>query len=327
MASHAESTTQLTTASSGVFVISVTPFDADGALDLASTDKLVDFYLDKGVSGITLLGMMGEAPKLTFGESVAFVGRVVSRVAGRVPVVVGVSGAGFASMGELAYAAMDDGAAGVMIAPPPTVRSDDQIMAYFAGASQAIGPQTPWVLQDYPLSTQVVLSPGVIKRIVADNANCVMLKHEDWPGLSKISALRQAQADGDMRRVSILVGNGALFLPEEMGRGADGAMTGFGYPEMMVDIVKAYGVGHHAGKGTKADVEHARDLFDAYLPLARYEQQPGLGVAIRKHILAKRGAIKHATVRKPGSPLSALEIAEVETLIRRQTQRLQQIAG
>ncbi len=81
-----------------------------------------------------------------------------------------------------------------------------------------------------------------------------------------------------MRRVSILCGNGGgLFLPEELGRGADGAMTGFAYPEMMVDVCRAYAAG---------DVERAHDLFDAYLPLARYEQQAGIGLAVRKHILA-----------------------------------------
>ena len=100
-----------------------------------------------------------------------------------------------------------------------------------------------------------------------DLPTCVMLKHEDWPGLAKISALRAASDKGE-RRISILVGNGGMFLPEELSRGADGAMTGFAYPEMMVDVWKAYAAG---------DVERAHDLFDAYLPLARYEQQPGLG--------------------------------------------------
>ena len=75
----------------GVFAISATPFGDDGALDLDSTDRLVDFYLGCGVSGLTILGVMGEAPKLAPDESVTFTKRVLDRVGGRVPVVVGVS--------------------------------------------------------------------------------------------------------------------------------------------------------------------------------------------------------------------------------------------
>lgn len=309
---------ELNASSSGVFVISVTPFTETGELDLQSTDRLVDFYLEKGATGLTVLGMMGEAPKLTFVESVAFVARVVSRVAGRIPVVVGASGAGFASIAELSFAVMDDGAAGVMIAPPSNLRTDDQIVNYFNGVGDAIGRRTPFVLQDFPQATSVQMSSSVIERIVNDNSNCVMLKHEDWPGLAKITALRNAQKAGRMRDLSILVGNGALFLTEELGRGADGAMTGFGYPEMMVDICRAYAAGEH---------ETARDLFDAYLPLVRYELQPGPGLSVRKHVLAMRGAIKNAFVRKPASPLGALELAEVETLIRRQTKRLAELGA
>jgi 4-hydroxy-tetrahydrodipicolinate synthase len=297
----------------GVYIIAVTPFSDSGALDLDSTDRMVDFYLEKGVTGFTLLGMMGEAPKLTLSESRSFAQHVLKRLNGRVPVVVGASSPGFASMAELTAAVMDDGAAGVMIAPPGMLKTDDQIVAYYENAAEAIGSQVPFVLQDFPQSTNVHMSAGVIARIIRALPSCVMLKHEDWPGLAKLSALRAMK---DLRRVSILVGNGGLFLPEEMERGADGAMTGFAYPEMMVDVVRAY----QAGKAARA-----RDLFDAYLPLARYEQQPGPGLAIRKYVLQKRGVIASAALRKPGPKVSALEIAEIETMIARQTKRLQEL--
>ncbi len=115
----------------GVFLIAVTPFTDDGALDLPSTDRVVDFYLECGATGLTLLGVMGEAPKLTAEEARSFVGRVLARVAGRVPVIVGVSAPGFAAMRELADSVMAAGAAGVMVAPPSTVRTDDQVYNYF----------------------------------------------------------------------------------------------------------------------------------------------------------------------------------------------------
>lgn len=305
----------LTEDASGVYVIAVTPFTDDGAVDLQSTDTMVDFYLETGATGLTVLGMMGEAPKLTAAESLGVVERVLSRVAGRVPVVVGVSAPGLAPMKELTAQVMDAGAAGVMVAPPSTLRTDDQIYAYYEAMAEALG-DTPFVLQDYPLATGVQIASPLIVKIVKNLPSCVMVKHEDWPGLNKIGALRAASDRGETRRISILCGNGGVFLPEELTRGADGAMTGFAYPEMMVEVCDAHAAG---------EVERAHDIFDAYLPLARYELQPGLGLQIRKHILAKRGVIASAALRRPGGRLSAGDIADVERLIARQQRRLAEI--
>ena len=308
----------LDTSATGVYLITVTPFTDSGALDLASTDRMVDFCLDSGVTGLTVLGIMGEATKLTAEESALFVGRVLARVAGRVPVVVGASAPGFAPMKELTDSVMAMGAAGVMVAPPSTVRTDDQIVAYFEMVGETLGPQVPWVLQDHPVATGVQMSAGVILRILRNSPTCVMLKHEDCPGLAKLSALRGASDRGEVRRVSILTGNGGgLFLPEELSRGADGAMTGFAYPEMMVGVCRAHAAG---------DIERAHDLFDAYLPLARYEQQPGIGLAVRKHLLAERGVIASAAIRKPGPKLSAADVADIALLTARQARRLAQLA-
>ncbi len=309
--------TTLDTSATGVYLITVTPFTDSGALDLSSTDKMVDFCLDAGVTGLTVLGIMGEATKLTAEESRTFVKQVLTRVAGRVPVVVGASAPGFAPMRELTESVMTMGAAGVMVAPPSTMRTDDQIIAYFEMVQETVGKDVPWVLQDHPVSTGVQMSTQVILRILQNSPSCVMLKHEDSPGLAKLSAIRAASAKGDVKRVSILTGNGGgLFLPEELIRGADGAMTGFAYPEMMVDVCRA----HAAGQQDKV-----QDIFDAYLPLARYEQQAGIGLAVRKHIFAERGVIASAAIRKPGPKLSALDIADIARLTARQTQRLAQI--
>jgi len=309
---------QLNVSATGVYLITVTPYTDSGALDLASTDRMVDFCLESGVTGLTVLGIMGEATKLTAEESRAFVQQVLSRVAGRVPVVVGASAPGFAPMRELTDSVMAMGAAGVMVAPPSTVRTDDQIVAYFDMVNETLGSHVPWVLQDHPVSTGVQMSTAVILRILKSSPTCVMLKHEDCPGLAKLSAIRAASERGDLTRISILTGNGGgLFLPEELTRGADGAMTGFAYPEMMVQVCRAHAAG---------DIEKAHDIFDAYLPLARYEQQAGIGLAVRKHILAERGVIASAAIRKPGPKLSALDMADVARLTARQTRRLAEIA-
>ena len=226
----------------GVFPIAPTPFASDGAIDWTSVDRMVDFYAEVGATGLTVLGVMGEAPKLDASESAALAARFIRR-AGALPVVVGVSAPGFAAMRALALSSMAAGAAGVMIAPPSTLRTDDAIVTYYRQAIEAIGADVPVVVQDYPLTFTVVMAPGVIRRIVDENPSCVMLKHEDWPGLDKIATLRRWSDEGAMRRIAILCGNGGLFLDFEGERGADGAMTGYAFPDMLVDVVRMGGGG------------------------------------------------------------------------------------
>ncbi|MBK5961699.1 dihydrodipicolinate synthase family protein [Rhodoplanes elegans] len=297
----------LTSAIKGVIPISPTPFFADGRVDMDSMARLTDHFGASGVDGITILGQLGEAPKLEFQEARAIVELVAKRFTQ--PIVVGVSAPGFAAMRALAREAMELGASGVMIGPPNTLRTDDQIVGYYRQAAEAIGPDVPFVLQDYPLTFSVVMTPNVIKRIVGENENCVVLKHEDWPGLDKITALRGFEKDGAMRHIAILVGNGGLFLDFEMERGADGANTGYAFPEMLVDVVKLSAAG-------KRDAAH--DLFDAHLPYLRYEQQQGpLGLAVRKWVYMRRGLIACDAQRKPGASLNAAAKGEVEYLLSR----------
>ncbi len=293
--------------SNGVFIIAATPFTDSGALDLDSADRMVDFYLEMGVSGMTILGIMGEAPKLTSDESLTFARHILQRVAGRVPVVVGVSGPGLENMARLTGEVMGAGAAGVMVAPMPSLNTDMKQKGYFAQVCNGLGPDVPICLQDYPQTTGVNFSVETLLDIFAAHAQIVMLKHEDWPGLTKLSRIREATGQR-AGRLSILTGNSALFLPQEMQRGADGAMTGFAYPEMMVQVVAR----HLAG-----DVDDAEDLFDAYLPMVRYEQQLGLGLAIRKEVLHRRGVLSSPKVRAPGPALSDLDKAELTRLTTR----------
>ncbi|ETX27478.1 dihydrodipicolinate synthase family protein [Roseivivax isoporae] len=300
----------------GVYIIAATPFAEDGSLDIASTDRMVDFYLETGVSGMTILGIMGEAPKMAADEAQRFARHVLDRVAGRVPVVVGVSAAGLDNMARLAKTVMDAGAGGVMVAPQPGMATEAKLRAYMAQVCDALG-DTPICFQDYPQTTGVQVSVETILGLARDHDQVVMLKHEDWPGLTKLSRVRAETGTADVPRLSILTGNSALFLPQEMQRGADGAMTGFAYPEMLVQVVAR----HKAG-----DVDGAEDLFDAYLPLVRYEQQLGLGLAIRKEVLRRRGVLASATVRAPGPAMTSRDHEELTRLVARLEKRLEELA-
>ena len=291
----------------GVYVIAPTPFLPDGRVDDASTDRMTDFFLEAGCDGMTILGVMGEAPKLDGAESLEISRRIIRR-AGKAGVIVGVTAPGFAAMRALARGVMDAGAAAVMIAPPSHLRTDDSIVAYYRQAVEAIGDDIPFVLQDYPQLFQVQMTPGVIRRIVTDLPSCVMLKHEDYPGLEKISALRRFQGEGSLRPLSILCGNGGVFLDFEMERGADGAMTGYAFPDMLVDLVRLSAAGER---------DRAHDLFDAHLPLIRYELQPGVGLAVRKYVLMRRGIIASDAQRRPAAAMTEAARAEVEYLLAR----------
>ena len=301
----------------GVYVISATPFTETGEMDWPSTDRLMDFYLGCGVDGITILGVMGEAPKLSAEEADAFVARCVKRVRGHVPVIVGVSSPGLQLLGDFARRAMDLGAAGVMVAPASGLKTEEQIYAYVESAVSELGPEIPVVLQDYPQLTQVFLSPSLLNRCFADFPSLKMLKHEESPGLRKLSRVRAADAERQ-RRISILVGNGGIHLPQELARGADGAMTGFAFPEMLVEVCRRFAAGDRDG---------AEDVFDAYLPLVRHELQPGIGLALRKETLRRRGIIASGRPRAPGPALDAGDIAELAHLLSRLERRMARFAA
>ena len=290
----------------GVYAIAPTPFQEDGRIDEASIDRMVDFYPRPAARGLTVLGIMGEAPKLDAAEALAIVARVVAP--GRLPVVVGVSAPGFAAMRTLARAAMDGGAAGVMIAPPPSLRTDDQIVNYFAQAVEAIGDGHALGPAGLPADAHRRHDP---ERDSPHRQRQSVLRHAQARGLAgpgKISALRRFETEGRLRPLSILTGNGGLFLDFEMERGADGAMTGYAFPDMLVDVVRLFAAGQR---------DAAHDLFDAHLPFLRYEQQPGIGLAVRKYVLMRRGVIASDAQRKPGSALTPAARAEVDYLLSR----------
>ena len=301
-------TTRLDETARGVFPISATPFTPDGALDLDSLDRLVEFYLARRVHGLTVLGIMGEAPKLTAAESRAVVRRAVARVAGRVPIVVGVSNPDLHALAALANDAMGAGAAGVMVAPPVGIAGDDALLAYMTAVVGAVDPGTPIVYQDYPQATGVTLTVEAFHRMVDAFGQLVMLKHEDCPGLTKLARIRADATRAGRRRVSVLVGNNAIYYPQELARGADGAMTRFAYPEMLVEVYERFAAG---------DTDGAEDVFDVYLPLLRYEAQPGVGLAVRKELLFRRGALASPAVRAPGPTLTPEDRRELDRLVAR----------
>lgn len=305
----------LTNEDRGVYPVAVTPFNEAQAIDYSSVDRLLDFYIRCGAHGVTLLGILGEPTKLTDDEQIALARHVLRRVRGTLKVVIGVSKASALALQAFANEVMALGASGLMISPPATVKHEEQLQGYFDLVTRYVGPQAPIVLQDFPRLTGVNISSPAMDRLIEAFPAITVIKHEEDGGLRKITHARTAEAQG-RRRVAIWTGNSGLHLPQELARGADGANTGIGFPEILVATCKRYFAG---------DVTSAEDIFDSVLPVIRHEHQPGIGLAVRKEIYRRRGIIASAALRSPAPRLDAQDHNELSSLLQRLVRRLNAI--
>lgn len=286
----------------GIFNILATPFDAGQQVDFDSLRRLVNFQLDLGVHGLTILGVLGEAAKLTVDERRLVMNTVIETVAGRVPVVVGTSHANIETCIALTKAAFSAGADGVMIAPPRMPgASDDDIIALYARIAGTVDGAI--VVQDFPPVNDVIMSAGMLARLAERIPSARYLKLEDPPLMEKIGAIRE-----ETDQFEIFGGLGGMFLLEELRRGASGTMTGFAFSEVLIAVYDAFIGGR---------LKDAEAIFDRYLPLIRYENQPVINLTLRKHILFRRGAIANSTPRNPFPPVSAGALDEIEWMFER----------
>lgn len=274
---------------SGVFPILATPFHADGALDLDSLRRLVDFMAGLGVEGVTVLGVLGESNRMLDGEREAIVRAAVSAAAGRTRVIVGASHAGTAATVGLCRMAADLGADAVMVAPSAEpVPNDARVFEYFRQV--AAGSPLPLVAQDHPASTQVHMPVPLLLRMVEEIPRIACIKAEATPTPVRIAALAAGMRG---RQVPLLTGLGALYGWFDLDAGAAGFNTGFAFPEVLQAMQRAM----HAGER-----DEAWRLYAQYLPLLVFEQQPG--VAVRKELLRMRGLLDCGHVRHPGAGLA-----------------------
>ena len=288
----------------GIYHILATPFREDGALDVAGLPRLVESALATGITGFTILGIAGEAHRLTDEERRRVVETVVKETRGRVPVAVGVSASGTHLATAFARMAREHGGDALMVAPPTGLKNLDLVAEYFRIVAAATG--LPIVLQDEPVTTQVNMPAPFIAQLCAGIPEIQAVKLEEPPTLPKITRLRALFGD----RVAIFGGLGGVYFFEELSRGADGAMTGFPYPEALRAIREHFVAGRR---------DEARALFYRWLPLIRYESQPGAtpgtAVGIRKEILRRRGWIASALVRPPAPALDAETQTELGELL------------
>ena len=285
----------------GVCTIALTPFTDEGDLDEESIGSLSESYVDAGVHGITILGIMGEAHKLSDAERRVVTEGYVSAVGGRVPVVVGCSGIATRVVVERVLEAQEAGAAAVMVAPPNNQRNLDLVFEHYRRVAEAVS--VPVVVQDEPVNTGVVMPAPFLARLVDGIEGCRYVKLEEAPTTIKISSLLERTESG----VGVFGGLGGMYFYEELGRGAVGIMTGFAYPHVLVETYRLFAGGQQ---------RKAQEYFFRYLPLIRFEAQLGVGgVGIRKEILKLRGVIDSSHVRFPAPSLDEKTLRELEDLV------------
>ena len=285
----------------GVFTICPTPFDDALAVDTDSIRSLVDFLLETGVTGLAILGFLGELHKLSSAERRQVLETFVKHTDGRVPVWVGVRAHGIAGAIEQAREAQDLGADAVFAAPLDNA-GDALLFDYYKAVADAV--KIPVVIHDFPDSFGTEIRPEVVARLGREGG-VHMIKMEEPPVAQKISRIRELAGDEAMK---IFGGLGGVYFLEELQRGAVGTMTGFAFPEILVAIYERYASGDHSG---------AAAVFDRYCPLIRYEFQPKIGLALRKYVYQRRGAIKSHALRAPGMRIDPATAAELEATVRR----------
>ena len=288
----------------GVCTIALTPFTDEGDVDLVGIDSLTDYYLGSGVHGLTILGIMGEAHKLSDAERQAVMGRYLSAAASGVPVIVGCSAMATRVAIERAREAEEAGAAAVMVAPPNNVKSLDLIFEHFRRVAEAVS--VPVVVQDEPVNTGVVMPAPFIARVLNKIEGCRYVKLEEAPTTIKISSLIHRIEDEE-KRSGIFGGLGGMYFYEELARGATGIMTGFAYQEVLARTYELF---------TEGGKREAQEYFFRYLPLIRFEAQLGVGgVGIRKEVFKMRGVISSSHVRFPAPALDEETLRELKELV------------
>lgn len=284
----------------GVYNIVATPFEPDGAIDYPSLVRLLGATLDMGVDGVTVLGIAGEAKKLTADERRRVVDVAMETVAGRVNVIVGTSDEGTDATIAASREAEAKGAVGLLVAPPTFLAPGPALTQHYCRIGDAVGIAI--VLQDYPPATGVVMSPADMARLVDTVERITTIKLEGLPSPQRTAQTLDLTGD----TVTILGGLGGMYLLDELRSGSSGTMTGFAYPEILIEIWRSWRDGDAAG---------AAETYCRYLPMLVCEGQPGNGLAIRKHLLQRRGLIAHATARHPAPSLHERVLEQVAATV------------
>lgn len=275
----------------GVYSVLPTPFGEDGRFDPESLGRVIRLFAADGVSGFTALGVTSEAERLSDRERDEVLESSLDQAkSAGLPVIVGATGPGLDICRERCRAAESAGAAGVMVSPPRAPRCNaDSVFRHFAALAETIS--IPIVIQDFPPLSGFHMDADLLARLCREIPAARTIKLEDAPTPYKAARIRE-RTEGI--EIGIFGGLGGAYLLEELIAGATGAMTGFAYPKLLVEVVSRWDAGDRDG---------AAAAFYRTAPVMRFEFQEGIGMAIRKEMLRRRGALAHPGARAPTAAL------------------------
>jgi 4-hydroxy-tetrahydrodipicolinate synthase len=287
----------------GVYSVLPTPFQANGDLDEARLRRVVDLFITAGVNGVTALGVTGEVARLDDEERRRVLEVVVDQVKGRIGVVAGTTADGTRTCIAHSRHALATGATGVMVSPPrmPKLNSE-AVVRHYKALADAVDIEI--VVQDYPPISGFAMEPSLLVRLAREIPRARTIKLEDPPTPFKTSRIIEAAGEIPVR---VFGGLGGVFLLEELLAGATGAMTGFAFPEILVKIVSLFRDG---------SVNEAADMFYRAVPLMRFEFQEGIGMAIRKEVLRRRGAVASGATRAPAGAMDAATTQSLDRVMK-----------
>ncbi|MDB5819775.1 MAG: dapA2 [Rhizobacter sp.] len=210
----------------GTYTIMVTPFDADGAVDLKTLERYVDWQIESGIRGLIPLGSTGEFLSMTEDEFEAVARTVIERAAGRVPVIIGTTAEDTRVAARRSRTAESLGADGVMVLPPfYSTPTEDEMFVHYKTISDAIG--IPIMVYNNPSVTNVDLQPAFIARLgTIDNCRYVKESTMDPTRIRDILRFSDGGIDvfgGVMGYESFLAG--AVGWSAVPGNGAPAAMA------------------------------------------------------------------------------------------------------
>ncbi|MBP8296007.1 MAG: dihydrodipicolinate synthase family protein [Burkholderiales bacterium] len=296
MSAQASSYTPIT----GVFPVLPTPFDDAGALDVTGLRTLVRYLLVCGVDGITYPGVASEVGKLSIAERLEMMAVVQAEVAGRVPVIAGVSAGDAATTTILAKAAVAGGCTALMIAAPPERPTAPAQIAWFSAVAAAV-PGATLMLQNVPPPVGAGLDPQVLIEVLSAVPAIRYIKEETLPSGQRLTAVL---AGAPASLAGVFGGAGGRYITDELRRGAAGTMPAIELAEVHVALVAA----HRAG-----DAARVRQLFTRMLPVLNV--QAVFRWSLTKYVLNKRGLISGMTQRMAGPVLDELDRADVDAFL------------
>jgi 2-keto-3-deoxy-L-arabinonate dehydratase len=288
----------------GVFPVVPTIFTDSGELDLDGQRRSIDFMIDSGASGLSILANFSEQFSLADDERTLLTESILQWVGGRVPVIVTTTHYSSRICAQRSRHAQDCGAAMIMAMPPyhgATIRvSEAGIQGFFQAVSDAI--DIPIMIQDAPVAG-TALSAAFLARLATEIEQVSYFKIE-MPGTA--AKLRDLIALGGSAVEGPWDGEEAITLLADLDAGATGTMTGGGYVDGLRPIFDDY----RAGRRDAAIAGYAR-----WLPLINYENRQ-CGLLACKALMQAGGIIASDAGRAPFPPMHPATRAGVVEIAR-----------